>query len=253
MKNGKAPKSAGPVPDESLADLAAASRILAAHGVVDAFGHVSMRHPSASDRYLMACSIAPARVTPGDIIEYDLDSNPCNADGRSSFLESFIHGEIYRARPDIMAVVHSHSPSVIPFGLVKVPMQAMFHSAGFLAAGVPVFDIREKFGTTDLLVSNPERGVALVAAMNGKDVVLMRAHGSVACGPTLLMAVFRAVYTEVNARIQHWAFALSSDAHDIPIAALDSEEGRLADATNLATGIRAWELWRGRIRSEVNW
>src|SRR5690606_37408905 len=129
------------------------------------------------DRYLMARSLAPARVTPEDIIEYDLDSNPVNAGGRASFLERFIHGEIYRARPDIMSVVHSHSPSVIPFGLVAVPMQAMFHNAAFLAAGVPVFDIREKFGATDMLVGNAQKGVALAAAMGRHDVALMRAHG----------------------------------------------------------------------------
>src|SRR6266566_4705710 len=123
--NGDAPASGGPVSAELIADLAAASRILVAHGVVDAFGHVSMRHPSAPDRYLMARSIAPARVIPGDMIEYDLDSNSCNAEGRSSFIESFIHGEIYKARPDVTAVVHSHSPSVIPFGLVGLPMRAM--------------------------------------------------------------------------------------------------------------------------------
>jgi len=158
------PKSAGAVEAELLRDLAAASRILAAQGVVDGFGHVSMRHPAAPDRYLMARSIAPALVTPGDIIEYDLDSTPCNANGRGSFLERFIHGEIYKARPEIGAVVHSHSPSVIPFGLVGVPMQAMFHNAAFIAAGVPVFDIREKFGATDMLVSDGVKGVALAAA-----------------------------------------------------------------------------------------
>src|SRR5581483_10149750 len=136
--NAPEPRSRGRVAAEQLADLAAASRILAAQGVVDGFGHVSMRHPGAPDRYLMARSLAPALVTPDDILEYDLDSNPVNADGRSSFLERFIHGEIYKARPDVMAVVHSHSPSVIPFGLTAVKMQAMFHNAAFLAAGVPV-------------------------------------------------------------------------------------------------------------------
>ena len=195
--------SRGPVEAELLRDLAAASRILAAQGVVDGFGHVSMRHPSAPNRYLMARSIAPALVTPVDIIEYDLDSNPCNANGRGSFLERFIHGEIYKARPDVGAVVHSHSPSVIPFGLVKVPMRAMFHNAAFIAAGVPVFDIREQFGATDMLVSDGAKGVALAGVMGDRDIVLMRAHGAVACGPTLQAAVFRAVYTEVNARIQH--------------------------------------------------
>src|SRR5687767_8283363 len=208
----KPPESGGPVSPELIKDLAAASRILVAQGVVDGFGHVSMRHPSASDRYLMARSIAPALVIPDDIIEYDLHSNPCNANGRGSFLERFIHGEIYKARPDIMSVVHSHSPSVIPFGLVGVTMQAMFHNAAFIAAGVPVFDIRDKFGATDMLVGNGPKGVALAEVMGSRDIVLMRAHGAVACGPTLQSAVFRAVYTEVNARIQHWTLALGGGA-----------------------------------------
>src|SRR5947207_5863679 len=169
--SGDAPASGGPVPAEQIADLAAASRVLVAQGVVDAFGHVSMRHPQAPERYLMARAIAPALVTPDDIIEYDLDSNPCNADGRGSFLERFIHGEIYKTRPDVQSVVHSHSPSVIPFGLVGVPMQAMFHNAAFIAAGVPVFDIHEKFGATDMLVGNPAKGAALAAALGSKDIV----------------------------------------------------------------------------------
>ncbi len=242
--------SGGPVAAELIADLAAASRILVAQGVVDGFGHVSLRHPAAPGRYLMARSIAPGLVTPDDIIEYDLDSNPRNANGRGSFLERFIHGEIYKARADIHSIVHSHSPSVIPFGLVGVPLRAMFHNAAFIAAGVPVFDIREKFGATDMLVGNGEKGVALAAVMGKKDIVLMRAHGSVACGPTLQSAVFRAVYTEVNARIQHWTMALKRDA---PIAALDDEEGRLADAVNPTAALRAWDLWRTQVRAEVNW
>jgi HCOMODA/2-hydroxy-3-carboxy-muconic semialdehyde decarboxylase len=248
--NGNAPKSGGSVAAERIADLAAASRILVAQGVVDGFGHVSMRHPQAPDRYLMARSISPALVTPEDIIEYDLDSNPCNANGRSSFLERFIHGEIYRARTDIQSIVHSHSPSVIPFGLVGVPMQAMFHNAAFIAEGVPVFDISKKFGATDMLVSNAPKGVALAAVMGKKDVALMRAHGAVACGPTLQTAVFRAVYTEVNARIQHWATGLAGGA---TIAALDPDEGRLADAINQTAGMRAWDLWRSQVRSQANW
>src|SRR2546426_4046194 len=150
LNPGDSPKSGGPVSAEQIADLAAASRVLVAQGVVDAFGHVSMRHPHAPECYLMARSIAPALVTPDDIIEYDLDSNPCNANGRSSFLKRFIHGEIYKARSDIHSIVHSHSPSVIPFGLVGVPMQAMFHNAAFIAEGVPVFDIRKRFGATDM-------------------------------------------------------------------------------------------------------
>lgn len=245
-----APKSGGPLQPDLLKDLAAASRILAAQGVVDGFGHISLRHPAAPDRYLMSRSLAPALVVPDDIIEYDLDSNPCNANGRTSFLERFIHGEIYKARPDIMSIVHSHSPSVIPFGLVKVKMRAMFHTAAFLTAGVPIFDISRKFGATDMLVSDGAKGVALAQALGRKDVALMRAHGSVTCGPTLQTAVFRAVYTEVNARIQHLTLALGKGA---AIAALDEKEGKLADVINQTAGMRAWHLWREQTRAQLGW
>jgi HCOMODA/2-hydroxy-3-carboxy-muconic semialdehyde decarboxylase len=244
------PVSGGPVSDDFLADLAAASRILAERGVVDAFGHISIRHPDAPDRYFMSTSMAPALVTPNDIIEYNLDSEPCNANGRGSFLERFIHGEIFKSRPDINSVVHSHSPSVIPFGLVETKIEAMFHNAAFLAAGVPVFDISEKFGKTDMLVSDHPKGIAFAECLGHKDIALMRAHGSVACGPTMQMAVFRAVYTEVNSRVQHWAVALSNGGR---IASLDEEEGLLADVPNQGACMRAWQLWRGQVRDEVNW
>ena len=240
---GPSPASGGPVDRAVLEDLAAASRILAAQGVVDAFGHVSMRHPDAPDRFLMSRGLAPALVTADDIQEFDLNCATCGGDQRPSFLERFIHGEIYRARADIHSVVHSHSPSVIPFGLVETPMRAMFHNAAFLATGVPVFDIAEKFGATDMLVGNSEKGVALVKALADKPVVLMRAHGSVASGPDLPSAVFRAVYTEVNARIQHQASAYGG-----PIAALSPEEGVLADAVNMKAGQRAWDLWRRTVQ-----
>ena len=189
-------------------------------------------------------------MSPGDLLQYDLDSEPCNARENKSFLERYIHGEIYKARPDVMAVVHSHSPSVVPFGLVRAKMQAMFHNAAFLAAGVPVFDIREQFGATDMLVGNGAKGQALATSLGRKDVVLMRAHGSVACGPTLQTAVFRAVYTEVNARIQHWAAALAAGE---PLAGLDEEEGVLADNVNQGAGLRAWDLWRAQVQARVGW
>ena len=244
------PESGGALAPEQLADLAAASRVLAAQGVVDGFGHVSMRHPHSPNRYLMSRSLAPALVAPGDLVEYDLDSQPCNANGRNSFLERYIHGEIYKARPDVHSVVHSHSPSVVPFGLVRAKMQAMFHNAAFLAAGVPVFDISDKFGATDMLVGNGAKGEALAETLGTKDVVLMRAHGSVACGPSLQMAVFRAVYTEVNARIQHWATALAAGE---PLAGLDKAEGALADTVNQGAGMRAWDLWRAQVRAQTGW
>lgn len=247
---GKPLQSGGPVAAETIADLAAAGRILFAQGVVDGYGHVSMRHPQAPDRFLMARAMAPALVTPTDIIEYDLSSNSCNANGRSSFYERFIHGECYKARPDITSVVHSHSASIVPFGLVEVPMQAMFHNAAFIAAGVPVFDIRVKFGATNMLCGDTPKAAALAEVMGDKDIVLMRAHGFVACGTTLQLAIFRAVYTEINARIQHWTMALGRGA---PPAALDPEEGRLADVVNETAALRAWDFWRSQVRSQVNW
>ena len=246
----KHPPSAGEVDPAIIADLAAAARILAARGVVDGFGHVSMRHPSAPDRYLMAKSLAPALVKPVDIIEYTLDSDPCEDLGRGSFLERFIHGEIYKMRPDVNAVVHSHSPSVIPFGLVKNQMKAMFHNAAFLATGVPIFDIRRSFGMTDMLVCDCAKGLALAETLEDKHVALMRAHGSVATGDSLQTAVFRAVYTEVNARIQLSAISIAEDGG---IEALEAEEGVLADEINKTAGMRAWNLWRMEIRSQNNW
>ncbi len=238
------PKSGGTVDRSVLEDLAAASRILADQGVVDAFGHVSMRHPHAPDRFLMARAVAPALVTPDDIMEFTLDSEPCENKGRSGFLERYIHGRVFANRPDVMGVVHSHSQSVIPFGLTGVPMRAMFHNAAFLAQGVPVFDISEKFGATDMLVGNNEKGDELARVMGDKPVVLMRAHGSVAAGPSLPLAVFRAVYTEVSAKLQVTSTILGGGGR---IAALDSKEGELADAVNIGAASRAWQLWKQRV------
>lgn len=228
----------------SLEDLAAASRILADEGVFDAAGHVSMRSPQRADRFLMSRSLAPALVTGDDIMEFNLECEPCDPRGRKPFIERFLHGGIYRFRPDVMAVAHGHTPSVVPFGLVGTPMLAMYHNAAFVAAGVPVFDIRARFGATDIVINSPERGAALAEALGDKSVLLLRAHGFVAVGPTLPDAVFRAIFTEINARVQLQAATLGG-----PIAALDPEEGRLADAINLATVGRSWEFWKGRVTS----
>jgi ribulose-5-phosphate 4-epimerase/fuculose-1-phosphate aldolase len=238
------PKSGGPVSRAILEDLAAASRILAAQGVVDGFGHVSLRHPDAPDRFLMSRALAPALVTPDDIMEFTLDSVACEDKGRSGFLERFIHGQIFKARPDVNAVAHSHSPSVIPFGLIDTKMRAMFHNAAFLNEGVPVFDIFEEFGATDMLVGNNEKGVALAKCLGQHSVCLMRAHGSVAVGPSLAMAVFRAVYTEVNARVQTAATLMSNGGR---VAGLNADEASLADAVNQGAGMRAWDLWRKQV------
>jgi HCOMODA/2-hydroxy-3-carboxy-muconic semialdehyde decarboxylase len=235
-------EDARPADPAVLEDLAAASRILADQGVVDAFGHVTVRHPTNPEHFLMTRSLAPALATPADIVELDLDGNDVNHTGKTLFLERFIHAEIYRARPDVMAVVHSHSPAVIPFGVTKVPMRAMFHNSAFLARGVPVFDIREKFGATNMLVSNREIGRALADALGNKAALLMRGHGDVIVAPTLPLVVFRAVYTEVNARLQAQAIALGG-----PIEALTDEEGLKAEDVNAQIVGRAWDLWKRRV------
>ncbi len=225
-----------------LQDLAAASRILVDQGVFDAAGHVSMRHPHTPERFLMSRSLAPELITADDIMQFDLDCEPIDAQGRRGFIERFLHGEIYRARPDVMAIAHSHSPPVIAFGLTDTPLRAMYHNAAFLAAGVPVFDIREQFGTTDIVISSAAKGAALAQTLADKPVALLRAHGMVAVGPSLPVAVFRAIFTVTSAAIQHQAQALGGE-----IAALDADEGRIADIVNVETVGRSWELWKRRV------
>ncbi len=235
-----APASAGPVDRALIDDLVAANRILADQGVVDGYGHVSLRHPADPQRYLMSRSIAPELVTAGDVMEYDLDSTAVDARGRTSYLERFIHGEIYRVRSDVKAVVHNHSPSVIPFGVSTAPLRPLYHMSAFLGGGVPVFDIKVAAGQpTDMLVRTPALGRALAQTLGDRPVALMRGHGAVVVGDSLPRVVFRSVYTEVNARLQAQAMALGG-----PVTYLDDEEARRADASVGGTVPRPWELWK---------
>jgi ribulose-5-phosphate 4-epimerase/fuculose-1-phosphate aldolase len=225
-----------------LEDIAVGSRVLADFGVLDGFGHVSARSLTNPNHFLMSRSLAPALVTADDIMEFDLDGNPVDARGRKVFLERFIHAEIYRARPDAMGVVHTHSPGVIPFSVSKVPLRAMFHNPSFLAVGVPVWDIRKDFGETNMLVSNSAIGKSLAATLGDKPVVLMRGHGDVAVGPSVKMAVFRAYYTDVDAKLQAQALALGGEPNY-----LTPGEGAKADETNFAVMDRIWNLWRMKV------
>src|SRR5579872_2990167 len=225
-----------------LEDIAVGSRILADFGVLDGFGHVSARSPANPNHFLMSRSLAPALVKPDDIMEFDLDGNPVDARGRSVFLERFIHAEIYRARPDVMSVVHTHSPGVIPFSVSQVPLRAMYHNPSFLAVGVPVWDIRKDFGDTNMLVSNAAIGKSLATALGDKPVVLMRGHGDVAVGPSVKAAVFRAYYTDVDAKLEAQALALGGEPNY-----LTPGEGAKADQTNLVVIDRIWNLWRMKV------
>ena len=234
--------SGGPVAPALLEDLAAAYRVLANEGVIDGYGHVSMRHPGNPNRYLMSRSLGPALVTPADIMEFDLDSTPVDPKGRNAVMERFIHGEIFRARPDVMVVVHSHAPSVIPFSITNVPLRPVFHMATFLGVGgaIPVWDSRSVNdpAAAALLVRNAAMGRSLAAALGKRPVALLRGHGNVVVGPNIPVAVRQAIYTEVNAKLLITALALGGPVNYISEAETAAVEKTPGDVA------RGWELWK---------
>ena len=237
------PASAGPVGPALIADLVDANHILSDQGVVDGFGHVSTRHDKNPNRFLLARSMAPALVTASDIMEFDLDSVPVDPQGRHVYLERFIHGEIYKLRPDVQAIVHSHSAAVIPFGVSHVPLKPIYHMSSFLGTGAPVFEIREAAGpATDMLIRDRGLGNALALALGDHPVVLMRGHGSTVVGGSVRLAVFRAVYTEVNAKVESESLRLGE------ITFLNEQEAAKATVTNAAQVDRPWELWRTKLK-----
>ncbi len=223
-----------------VADLLAANHILFDQGVVDAFGHVSVRHDARPDRFLLARNMAPGAVAAEDIVEFDLDSNPIDAKGRRVYLERFIHGEIYRRRPDVLAIVHSHSHSIVPLSVMKgTRLRALFHMAGFIGQEAPVFEIREARGdATDLLISDNALGRALAEKFDGSDIVLMRGHGSTVVATSLPLAVYRAVYAELNAQYQIEA----SRAGEVTF--LTEAEGRACVRSIEGQVQRPWDLWK---------
>ncbi len=232
-----------------IADLVAANRTLARLNVLDAFGHVSMRDPRNPHRYVISRSIAPESVTAADILVLDLDSQTVDPrdDGKLLYRERFIHGEIYKARPDVNAVVHSHSPTVVPFTVTQAKLRPLLHNAGFLGLGVPLFEIRKHAGGgTDLMILTPSLGKDLAKKL-GKDaaVVLMRGHGDSVVGPSLPNAVFRAYYTEINARQQLAAITIGG-----PINFMTRAEALAANDAMLSASARPWALWRKRALAE---
>jgi HCOMODA/2-hydroxy-3-carboxy-muconic semialdehyde decarboxylase len=237
------PASAGPADPRLIEDLVAANHILAAESVVDGYGHVSVRHDKDPNRYLIARSVAPELVTAEDILELDLDSNAVDLRGRKMYLERFIHGAIYKARPDVKSVVHHHSAAVIPFGVSGVPLRPVYHMAAFVGLGVPVFEIRDAAGTTDLLVKTPELGRALARTLGDKPAALMRGHGAVVVGDSLPMAVGRSIYLQMDARLQAQAIALGGN-----VTYLDA--GEVEKLKGLDSYDRAWELWKRKVTSD---
>ena len=231
--------------ESQLEDLVAANRILAEHGVIDAYGHVSLRSPDNPNRFFLARAIAPQTVQIEDILEYDLDSKPIDPKGRDSVNERFIHSEIYRARPDVMSVVHNHSPSVVPFSVTGVKLRALFHMASFIGVdGLPNFEIRKVKKGSDLLVRDPKLGAALAKTLGKSAAALMRGHGSVTVGENIMRSVGRSVYLEMSAIMQMQSLLLSKK-----ITYFDAAEVKASSPVQDYK--RAWPLWREKALAQA--
>jgi HCOMODA/2-hydroxy-3-carboxy-muconic semialdehyde decarboxylase len=230
--------------DEARYELALANRIIAHEGVLDGFGHVSVRHPGNPTRYLLARSRSPELIEPSDILEFTLDSEPVTPPRGEMYGERVIHGCIYEARPDVNAVCHHHSPSVLPFCVTGIALEPMFHMGAVMGQEVPFWDSRDEFGVTDLLVVKPEEGRSLAKALGPHWMVLMRRHGATLAGTTLRELVFRTVYSHANAEIQLRSLAIGS------VGALSAGERRLSEPRQLQARpmARAWEYWTTRLK-----
>lgn len=220
-------------------ELVIANHILANEGVLDGYGHVSVRSPQNREHYFLARAGAPALVTAADIVEYDFDSNTIGTPAGAGYLERFIHGEIYRARPDVMAVVHCHCSDVIPFADTGVPLRPMYHMGYFIGEGVPVFDNRSAFGITDMLIGTPALGKALATALGKSSAALLRGHGAVVTATSLHLAVGKAYYLNLNARLQYQAMQLGGGK----VTYLDPEEARKAEQNYE----RSWDAWKAAL------
>jgi len=228
---------------EARRELALANRIVANEGVIDAFGHVSMRHPDNPNRYLLSRSRAPELVTLDDFIEYDLDSQPLRDPSVGQYSERVIHGEIYKARPEVNSVCHHHCPAFMPLLATGTDYMPIFHLGSVGGIRPPFWDQRDEFGDTNLIVAKPEEGASLARALGPHWIVLMRRHGATVAGKTLEELTFRTIYTARNAALQIQAHTLGL------VSPLNPAETRLASEYNLRPGpvMRAWEYWNARL------
>jgi ribulose-5-phosphate 4-epimerase/fuculose-1-phosphate aldolase len=233
---------ASPAAFTVIEDLVTANHILANEGVLDGYGHVSVRNPANPNHYFLARAGAPGLVGVTDIVEYDLDSKAVSNTAATGYIERFIHGEIYKARPDVMAVVHCHCSEVIPFADTGVPLQPMHHMGWFIGQGVPVFEIRNAGGETDMLIRNPALGKAVADVLDGKTAVLMRGHGAAIGAASLHLVVGMSYYLNLNARLQYQAMQLGQLAGK-NINPLDAEESKKA-AQDYE---RSWDDWKSRL------
>jgi HCOMODA/2-hydroxy-3-carboxy-muconic semialdehyde decarboxylase len=223
---------------QALDDLVTANRILAREGVVDSFGHVSIRHPDRPDRYMLSRARAPECIEIEDLMEFDFDGAAIDPDGRKPYAERYIHGGVYKTRSDVHAVVHHHSPSVIPFSVTAAELSPVMHMCAGIGASVPTWDSRSRFGDTNLLVTNAEMAADLAAALGRRPVVLMRGHGAVVDGASLREVVFNSIYLQLNADLQMKAAALG----DITFLS-EGEIAAVLRTRGSFTFERAWEFW----------
>jgi ribulose-5-phosphate 4-epimerase/fuculose-1-phosphate aldolase len=231
-----------------IADLVTANRILANENVVDAFGHVSVRHPVDAGHYLMSCAKSPELVAVNDIMEFDLEGVPIDSSGpsgRKPYLERFIHGALYEARPDIKSVVHNHSRSVIPFSITEEKLKPVMHSCATIGYDIPVWDAQNTFGDTDLLVSNMLMGRDLARVLGGGACALMRGHGCTVAAKSLREAVYTAVYLEVNAELQ-WKASHFGKLKFLSSGEIERISSRLGQAKPGEGYDRSWEYWSRR-------
>jgi ribulose-5-phosphate 4-epimerase/fuculose-1-phosphate aldolase len=228
--------------DEILHDLVVANRILAHQGVVDAYGHVSVRHPSKPDRFFLSRSRSPELVTRDDLLEFDLDCKPIDQRGREIYIERPIHGALYQARPDVNSVIHNHSLEVIPFSISKTTkLRPVFHTAASIGTEIPVWDIREKFGDTNLLVTTMPQGQDLAKTLGAGWVALMRGHGCAVAGTSLYDAVHTAVLMQDNAKLQAAGLRLGEITYLSP-----GEVEKAGSHQSQSRNSRAWEYWSRR-------
>src|SRR6266404_2034526 len=228
--------------DTLMQDLVIANRILAREEVVDAYGHVSVRHPDNPNRFLIARSLAPELVGPEDIVELDLDGQPVRDEDRSLYLERFIHAAIFAARADVMAVVHAHAEDTLPFGIAQgTKLRPVIHSGSFIGTEVPVWDVADNFGDTNLLVANMEHGRDLAKSLGGNDVALMRGHGFASAGRTLIEVVRMSVYLPRNARTLMRAMQLGGTIKYLSQGEIDARNRGYSSYSTETW--RAWEYW----------
>jgi len=243
------PRPAGTarIPDteeQRINDLVTGNHILFDQGVLDGFGHVSVRSVKDPTHFFMSQSRAPGLVARDDIMEFDADSKPVDQRGRPMYGERFIHGEILRARQDVNSVVHSHSPAVLPYTVTGVALRPMIHTAGFIPDRVPTFEIREVEGDDNgILVHNNLDGAGVAKALGNSPLVLMRGHGMAVTGPSVRHAVYRSIYTQLNAQVQIQAMLIGAGK----ITFLNPKEAANVDATNegglYSERPRQWDLW----------